>query len=167
MTIRPALASDSALILEFIQGLADYEHLAHEVEATEDKIRTALFPVLGHPAAECVLAFEGPEPAGFALYFSTFSTFLARPGIYLEDIFVKPHLRGRGIGRALLLHLTQLANERGCGRLEWAVLDWNEPAIRFYENLGARRLTDWTICRLTGEALRQHARRPAPHADLS
>lgn len=153
MHLRAARAEDVPLILEFIRGLADYEKLSHEVEATEGKLHAGLFPAHGAPAAECLLAFAGEEPAGFALYFQTFSTFLARPGIYLEDIFVKPHLRGRGIGRALLLEVARLANERRCGRLEWSVLDWNEPAIRFYEALGARRLTEWTMCRLTGPAL--------------
>jgi GNAT superfamily N-acetyltransferase len=155
MHIRAASADDVSLIHEFIRGLAEYERLTHEVEATDERLRATLFPESGRPAAECVLAFEGAEPAGFALFFSNYSTFLARPGLYLEDLFVKPHLRGRGIGKALLLHLARLANERGCGRMEWSVLDWNEPAIAFYESLGARRMSEWTTCRLTGEALRK------------
>lgn len=157
MNIRAAAPDDIPLILDFIRGLAEYEKLAHEVEATPALLRSSLFPGNGRPAAECILAFEGGAPAGFALYFSSFSTFLARPGLYLEDIFVVPERRGRGVGKALLLHLARLANERGCGRMEWSVLDWNEPAIRFYEGLGARRLEEWTTCRLAGDALRRYA----------
>ena len=153
MNLRPAAPADVPLILEFIRALADYEKLSHEVEATEAGLAGTLFPREGSPAAECLLAFEGEEAAGFAIYFTTYSTFLARPGLYLEDIFVKPALRGRGLGRAMILHLARLANERGCGRMEWSVLDWNEPAIRFYESLGARRMQEWTTCRLSGEAL--------------
>lgn len=156
LSIRPALPSDVPLILAFIRALADYERLAGEVEATEERLHASLFPADGRPAAECVLAFADGAPAGFAVYFTNFSTFLARPGLYLEDLFVQPELRGRGIGRALLLHLAGLANARGCGRMEWTVLDWNESAIRFYESLGARRMRDWQICRLTGPALAQY-----------
>jgi GNAT superfamily N-acetyltransferase len=157
MQLRPATAADVPLILDFIRGLADYEKLTHEVEATAESLRATLFPPSGPGAAECLLAFVGPLPAGFALYFSTYSTFLAKRGLYLEDLFVRPEFRGQGIGRALLLQLARLANERGCGRMEWSVLDWNEPAIRFYEGLGARRMQEWTTCRLTGEALAQYA----------
>jgi len=154
--IRPATPADLPLILGFIRGLAEYEKLLHEVEATEDKLRATLFGP--QPAAECVLAFaDGQAPAGFAIFFTNYSTFLAKPGIYLEDLFVRPEFRSRGIGKALLLHLARLANQRGCGRLEWAVLDWNQPAIDFYESLGAERKKDWTICRLTGAALTQYA----------
>jgi len=153
MTIRTAVSSDVPLILGFIRGLADFEKLSHEVEATEERLRATLFPGDGRPAAECVLAFAGEEPVGFALYFTTYSTFLAKPGLYLEDIFVLPAHRGSGFGKALMLHLARLANMRGCGRMEWAVLDWNQDAISFYESLGARRLSDWTTCRLAGEAL--------------
>jgi GNAT superfamily N-acetyltransferase len=156
MSIRPATAADVPLILDFIRGLADYEKLLHEVEATEERLRASLFPASGRPAAECVVAFAGETPAGFALYFSTYSTFLAQPGLYLEDLFVRPELRGRGIGKALMLHLAKLANERGYGRFEWTVLDWNQPAIKFYESLGARRMREWQICRLTGAALEQY-----------
>jgi GNAT superfamily N-acetyltransferase len=155
--IRPATAADTPLILAFIRGLADYEKLAHEVEATEEKLRATLFPPDARPAAECVLAFADDAPAGFAIFFTNYSTFLAKPGIYLEDLFVKPEFRGRGLGKALLLHLAQLAHARGCGRMEWAVLDWNQPAIAFYESLGAERKTDWTICRLTGAALAKYS----------
>jgi GNAT superfamily N-acetyltransferase len=157
LSIRSATTADAGLILEFIRGLADYEKLTHEVEATEEKLRATLFPANGKPVAECVLAFKGVTPAGFAIFFSNYSTFLAKPGLYLEDLFVKPECRGRGIGKALLLHLARLANGRGCGRMEWSVLDWNEPAIAFYESLGARRLREWQICRLTGPALARYA----------
>ncbi len=155
LQIRPAAVADLPLILEFIRALAAYEKLLDEVEATEDRLRATLFGP--RPAAECVLAFESGTPAGFAIYFSNYSTFLAKPGLYLEDLFVAPAFRGRGIGKALLLHLARLANARGCGRMEWAVLDWNQPAIEFYEALGARRMRAWQVCRLTGAALEQYA----------
>ncbi|MDB6168146.1 MAG: GCN5-related N-acetyltransferase [Verrucomicrobia bacterium] len=158
--IRSARPGDVPLILEFIRDLAAYEKLLPEVEATEEKLRATLFAE--RPAAECVLAFAATgAPAGFAIFFPNYSTFLARPGLYLEDLFVKPEFRGQGIGKSLLLHLATLANARGCGRMEWAVLDWNQPAIEFYESLGAERKADWTICRLSGERLRQSAR-PGP-----
>lgn len=155
--IRAATAADTPLILEFIRALADYEKLATEVTATEEQLRATLFPVTGAPVAHCVLAFEGPEAVGFAIYFYNYSTFLAQPGLYLEDLFVKPAFRGRGHGKTLLLHLAKLANARGCGRMEWSVLDWNKPAIDFYESLGARRMTEWQICRLTGQSLARYA----------
>lgn len=154
--LRAASAADIPLILTFIRGLAEYEKLTHEVEATEERLHATLFPAAGRAAAECVLAFADEVPAGFALFFTNYSTFLAKPGLYLEDLFVQPQLRGRGIGKALLLHLARLANIRGCGRMEWSVLDWNEPAIAFYESLGARRMREWQICRLTGAALEQY-----------
>ena len=157
LSLRPATADDMALILTLIRGLAAYEKMLPDVTATEERLRATLFPPHGRPAAECVLAFVDDAPAGFALFFSNYSTFLAQPGIYLEDLFVQPELRGRGIGRALLLHVAQLANARGCGRMEWTVLDWNQPAIDFYEKLGARRMREWQICRLTGPALAQYA----------
>jgi GNAT superfamily N-acetyltransferase len=157
MNIRAAGPDDIPLVLQFIRALAEYEKLLHEVEATEAMLAATLFPDDGRPAAECILAFDGGVPAGFAIYFSSYSTFLARPGLYLEDLFVLPECRGRGVGKALILHLARLANERGCGRMEWSVLDWNEPAINFYEALGARRLTEWTTCRLTGDSLRRFA----------
>lgn len=156
LSIRAATSADVPVILGFIRGLADYEKLSHEVEATEEKLRATLFPQKGLPAAECVLAFIDETPAGFAIYFTTYSTFLARPGLYLEDLFVNPNQRGRGIGKALLIHLARLANARGCGRMEWTVLDWNQPAIEFYESLGARRQPQWQICRLSGEALARY-----------
>lgn len=154
--IRPATPADVPLILRFIRALATYEKLLPEVEATEAKLEATLFG--SRPAAECVLAFtEGNTPAGFAIFFTNYSTFLAKPGLYLEDLFVEPALRDRGIGKALLLHLARLANERGCGRMEWSVLDWNQPAIDFYESIGAVRKTEWTTCRLSGPALARHA----------
>jgi GNAT superfamily N-acetyltransferase len=155
--IRPAAPADIPLILGFIRSLAEYEKLLHEFEATPAQLEAQLFPAGGRPAAECVLAFADGAPAGFAIFFTNFSTFLAKPGLYLEDLFVKPELRGRGIGKSLLLHLARLANQRGCGRMDWTVLDWNEPAIRFYDSIGARKLDDWRICRLTGEALARYA----------
>ena len=155
-TIRSTRIDDIPTILAFIRGLADYEKLSHEVEATEEKLRATLFPADQRPAAECILAFLGAEPVGFAIFFTNYSTFLAKPGLYLEDLFVTPERRGGGIGRAILLHLAKLANTRGCGRMEWTVLDWNQPAIEFYESIGARRMREWQICRLTGAALEQY-----------
>ncbi len=156
--IRPATRADVPLILQFIRDLSVYEKLAHEVVATEDKLARTLFPADGGaPAAHCVLAFADGAPAGFAMYFFNYSTFLAQPGLYLEDLFVKPELRGRGLGKALLLHLAKMANARGCGRMEWSVLDWNQPAIDFYRRLGAAPMDEWTVFRLTGDALRRYA----------
>ncbi len=157
-TLRAATRADVPLILDFIRALADYEKLSGDVVATEAKLAATLFPADGSaPAAHCVLAFADGAPAGFALYFFNYSTFLAAPGLYLEDLFVRPEFRGRGFGKALLLHLAKIANARGCGRMEWSVLDWNQPAIDFYESLGARRMTAWQICRLTGDALARYA----------
>ena len=152
-TIRPAVADDVPLILSLIRELAAFERLAHEVVADEALLTRHLFGP--RPAAEVLLAFSGNDdaPAGFALFFQNFSTFLARPGIYLEDLFVRPEFRALGIGRALLEHIARLAVERGCGRFEWAVLDWNENAIGFYKKLGARTMDDWRICRVAGPAL--------------
>ena len=144
------------VIADLIRGLARYEKLEDQVEMTEELLATALFGE--RPYAEVVLAEEDGLAVGFALFFHNFSTFLGRPGIYLEDLFVLPEFRGRGIGRTLLAHLARLAVERGCGRLEWAVLDWNRDAIGFYERLGARPLSEWTVYRLTGEALTDLAR---------
>ncbi len=151
MTLRPATAADVPQILAFIRALADYERLLHEVVATEDGLRQALFGP--RPYAEVVLAEHAGAPVGFALFFHTFSTFVGRPGIYLEDLFVVPEARGLGVGKALLAELARLAVERGCGRVEWAVLDWNAPAIRFYDSLGARPNDEWTVYRLDGPAL--------------
>ena len=152
LRITPAAESDAALILEFIRALAEYEKLGHEVVATEEKLRRTLFS--SKPSAEAVLAYWNGECAGFALFFTSYSTFLAQPGIYLEDLFVKPHLRGKGIGFGLLKHLSKLAVERDCGRLEWGVLDWNEPSIKFYKKLGAVPMDEWTKYRLAGDALK-------------
>jgi GNAT superfamily N-acetyltransferase len=151
MLIRPATPDDVPLILRFIRELAEYERLLHEVVATEDRLRDTLFGA--RPAAEAVIAEADGEPLGFALFFHNYSTFLAQPGLYLEDRYVRPEARGRGVGRALLAHLARLARERGCGRLEWWVLDWNEPARRFYRSLGARPMDEWTVQRLTGADL--------------
>ena len=153
--LRSATVADVPLILDFIRGLALYEKLAHEVVATEESLRHTLFG--SPPAAHVVIAEVDGAPAGFALYFFNYSTFLAKPGLYLEDLFVRPEFRGVGTGKALLLHLAKIANDRGCGRMEWSVLDWNEPAINFYEAIGARRMREWQICRLTGPALTQYA----------
>lgn len=153
--IRAATPDDLPLILQFIRELAAYEKLSDEVTADEGRLHQTLFGE--RPAAECLLAMADDQPAGFAVYFTNYSTFLAKPGLYLEDLFVRPAFRGRGLGKALLLHLAKLANQRGCGRMEWSVLNWNQPAIDFYESIGARRLPDWTICRLSGPALARYA----------
>ena len=155
LRIERATERDVPLILQFIRGLAEYERLSHEVAATEQGLRETLFG--SRPAAEVVLCYFGEEPAGFALFFHNYSTFVGRPGLYLEDLFVLPKFRGRGCGKALLAHLAKLALERNCGRFEWTVLDWNEPAIGFYKKLGAKLLEDWRVCRMTGEALKQLA----------
>jgi GNAT superfamily N-acetyltransferase len=149
--ITEATDRDVAVILDLIRQLAEYERLADRVTATEDQLRKTLFSE--RPAAEVLLAAADGETVGFAVFFSNYSTFLAKPGLYLEDLFVKPHARGRGIGTALLARLAQVAVERDCGRVEWAVLDWNKPSIRFYESLGAVPLNEWTTFRLTGDAL--------------
>ncbi len=151
MHIRSASKEDVPVIAELIRGLARYEKLEHEVVMTEDLLAAGLFGERAY--AEVLLAVDEERPVGFALFFHNFSTFLGRPGIYLEDLFVVPEERGSGVGRALLEHLARLALDRGCGRLEWAVLDWNRDAIAFYERLGARPNSDWTVYRLTGEAL--------------
>jgi|EndMetStandDraft_9_1072997.scaffolds.fasta_scaffold46253_3 GNAT superfamily N-acetyltransferase len=151
ITLRAATAADTAQILTFIRALADYERLLDRVVATEAGLREALFGP--RPYAEVVLAEDAGTPVGFALFFHTFSTFLGQPGIYLEDLFVLPEARGRGVGRALLAHLARVAVERRCGRVEWAVLNWNEPAIRFYRSVGATPNDEWTVYRLTGAPL--------------
>ncbi|TMG62260.1 MAG: GNAT family N-acetyltransferase [Chloroflexi bacterium] len=150
--IRIGEPRDVALITQLIRELARYEKLEHEVAATEEKVAKALFGK--RPYAETLIAEVNGEPAGFALFFHNFSTFLAQPGIYLEDLFVKPEQRSHGVGRALLERLAQIAVQRDCGRLEWAVLDWNEDAIRFYERLGAKPNAEWTVYRLADESLR-------------
>jgi GNAT superfamily N-acetyltransferase len=153
--IEQAQPEHLPLILSFIRELADYERLSHEMVATEELLGESLFGA--RAVAEVVIGYEGETPVGFALFFHNFSTFLGRRGLYLEDLYIKPEARGRGRGRAMLVHLARLARERNCGRLEWAVLDWNEPAIKFYRNLGARPMDEWTTFRLTGEALERLA----------
>jgi GNAT superfamily N-acetyltransferase len=150
-TLRPATPDDVPTILRCIRALAEYERLANECVATEALLDESLFG--DRPAAEVVLAYDGEAIAGYALWFRSYSTFLARPGIYLEDLFVFPEFRGRGLGRRLLAHLAAIAVERGYGRVEWAVLDWNVDALRFYRSLGAVPIDEWTICRLSGEAI--------------
>ena len=154
-TIRSATELDVPVILELIRQLAEYEHLSHQLAATEERLRKTLFGA--KPAAEVLLADREGACAGFAVFFATYSTFLARPGIYLEDLYVKPHVRGKGVGSALLQRLAAIAVERGCGRVEWGVLDWNEPSIQFYKKLGAEALSEWTKYRLTGKALERLA----------
>ena len=151
ITIRPATRDDVPLVLQFIRDLAIYEHLEHQVSASEAQLREALFGERRY--AEVVFACSGTEPLGFALFFHNFSTFKGQPGIYLEDLFVRPEARGRGIGKQLLAYLARTAVERRCARLEWAVLNWNEPSIGFYRSLGALPMDEWTVFRLTGEAL--------------
>jgi len=154
--IEPARESDVPLILGLIKGLAEYERLADQVTATEDGLRASLFGA--SRAAEVLIAYVEAQPVGFALFFHNYSTFLGQRGLYLEDLFVLPEWRGRGAGKALLQHLARLAVERNCGRLEWAVLDWNMPAIGFYQSMGAKPMHDWTVFRLTGDSLAALAR---------
>jgi GNAT superfamily N-acetyltransferase len=154
--IERATERDVPLILRLITALAEYEKMSADVIATEATLRQSLFGP--HPAAEVVIAYAGDRPAGFALFFHNYSTFLGQPGIYLEDLYVMPEWRGHGFGKRLLAHLAALAVERGCGRLEWSVLDWNEPAIGFYKKLGAKPMDEWTVFRVTGGALQQLAR---------
>ena len=149
--IRPTQVGDVPVILELIRDLATYERAPNEVVATEEQLVDFLFGP--RPAAEVLLAFEGESPIGFALFFHNFSTWLGRPGLYLEDLFVKPEKRGKGHGRALLVELAKIARNRGCGRMEWAVLDWNEPAIKFYRTLGAKPMDEWTVFRLTRDGI--------------
>lgn len=154
--IRPARQGDAGLVLEFVKQLAAYERLEHLVESTEGLVNEALFGP--RPAAECVIAELEGRPVGFALFFQNFSTFKGRPGLYLEDLFVVPEARGRGVGAALLQHLAAVAVSRNYGRVEWAVIDWNADAIAFYRRLGAVAIDDWTVFRLTGDALSALAR---------
>jgi GNAT superfamily N-acetyltransferase len=149
--IRSAAPGDEALVRRFVHELAEYERLAHACEATEEALAASLFAA--SPRVFCAIAEADGEPAGFALWFYNFSTFLAKHGLYLEDLYVRPAFRGRGAGKALLKHLAQHAVAEGCGRFEWSVLDWNTPSIAFYESLGARAMTEWTGFRLDGEAL--------------
>jgi GNAT superfamily N-acetyltransferase len=153
--IRAATEKDVAVILALIKDLAEYEHLSHEVEATEEGIRQSLFGE--RPVAEALIGEHQGIPISFALFFYNFSTFLGKPGIYLEDLYVKPEYRSNGFGRRMLAHIARLAKERNCGRFEWSVLDWNEPAIRTYDRLNARPMKEWILYRLTGKALNQLA----------
>mgnify|MGYP003576156298 CR=1 FL=1 len=157
--LRPATPADIPLILDLIRELAEYERLAHEAVATAADMESALFGP--RPAAEVVIAECDGGPVGFALFFVSFSTFLGKPGLYLEDLFVRPALRGRGIGKRLMIHLARLALERGYGRFEWSVLDWNAPAIGFYRSLGAGPMDGWTVQRVSGDALRMLATQDA------
>lgn len=154
LEIRPAVPADLPLILQFIHDLADYVGMANDVVATEARLHNSLFGA--KPAAECLLAFVDRQPAGFAVFFTNYSTFLAQPGLYLEDLFVRPTFRRRGIGKALLLHLARLANSRDCGRFEWIVVNWNESAKSFYRSLGATQLDDKRVFRLTGAELKKY-----------
>src|SRR5712671_3786335 len=149
--IRSAQVEDVAIILQLIRDLATYERAPDDVTATEEQLVDVLFGE--RPAAHVLLAFEGESPVGFAVYFYNFSTWLGRPGLYLEDLFVKPENRGKGYGRALLVELAKIARDRGCGRMEWAVLNWNEPAIKFYQTLGAKPMDEWTVFRLTRDGI--------------
>jgi len=156
--IRPATPQDVPLILTFIRELAEYERLAHEVVATDRDMHAALFGE--RPVIEAMIASLDDEPVGYALFFPTFSTFLGKPGLYLEDLYVRPAARGFGVGRELLEHLARITVERGWGRFEWSVLDWNEPSIAFYKKMGATAMDEWTIFRLTGDSLHRLARTP-------
>src|SRR5215216_7868663 len=149
--IRAACLDDVPIILQLIRDLATYERAPDEVTATEERLVEVLFGK--KPAAEVLLAFEAESPVGFAVYFYNFSTWLGRPGLYLEDLFVKPEKRGKGYGRALLVELAKIARDRECGRMEWAVLDWNERAIKFYRALGAKPMDEWTVFRLTRDGI--------------
>lgn len=155
--LRVATIEDVPEIFEMIRALAEYERLSHAVTATPEQLRDTLFAE--RPAAEVLLAYSQGECVGFALFFATYSTFLAKPGIYLEDLFVKPAARGKGAGAALLARIAKIAVAHHCGRVEWSVLNWNEPARRFYERLGATPMDEWTVCRLTGDALSALANR--------
>ncbi|PYS42772.1 MAG: N-acetyltransferase [Acidobacteria bacterium] len=154
-SIRQATEQDVSLILSFIRQLAEYERLSHAAVMTEQMLRENLFGVRRY--AEVLLGYADDTPVAFAVFFHNFSTFLGRPGLYLEDLFVIPEMRGKGFGRAMLVELAKIARERKCGRFEWAVLDWNEPAIQFYKSLGAVAMDDWTIFRVSGEALERLA----------
>jgi GNAT superfamily N-acetyltransferase len=156
--VVPATAADVPLILSMIRDLAEYERMSKEVVATEDGLCEVLFGA--RRDAEVLIAYADEQPAGFALFFHNFSTFLGTRGLYLEDLFVKPAFRGIGLGKRLLVELARLAVERGCGRFEWSVLDWNEPAIGFYKKLGAVPMHDWTIFRVSGDTLQQLAQTP-------
>ncbi|NLK43574.1 MAG: GNAT family N-acetyltransferase [Tissierellia bacterium] len=154
-TIRFAEEKDVKLILDFIKELADYEKLLHEVVATEEILMDSIFV---RKACEVIIGEYDGEPVGFALFFHNFSTFLGRPGIYLEDLYIRPEMRGRGFGKTLLAFLAKLAKERNCGRFEWWCIDWNEPSINFYKSIGAIPMDEWTVYRVTGQALEDLAK---------
>ncbi|MDB6174894.1 MAG: paiA [Chthoniobacteraceae bacterium] len=156
LSVSPATEADIPLILAFIRELAEFENLTHEVSATEEKLRSTLFGA--RVFAESLIGSVDGEPAGFAAFLPSYSTFLAQPGLYLEDIYVRPQYRGRGLGRVLITAVAGIAVQRGCGRYEWSVLDWNAPAIRFYEGLGARMHSDWRRMRISGAALEMMAK---------
>ena len=158
LTITPAIRSDVPLILELIKELAVYEKLAHEVVATEEMLTETLFG--NRRYAEVVVASYDGQPVGYALFFHSYSTFVGRPGLYLEDVYVRPTMRGKGIGKAILVYHARLAVERKCGRFEWSVLNWNEPSIKFYESLGAKPMDEWTVYRLAAESLERLAKEP-------
>ena len=158
LQIEAATRNDAPLILAFIKELAVYEKLAHEVVATEETLAETLFGK--HPYAEVVIALYDGQPVGYALFFHTFSTFVGRPGLYLEDVYVQPSMRGKGVGKALMTHLARLAVDRKCRRFEWSVLNWNEPSIGFYKSLGAKPMDEWTVYRLAGESLERLAKEP-------
>lgn len=158
--IRTARLADVPTILQLIRDLATYERAPNEVTATEEQLGDVLFGE--KPAAEVLLAFENETPVGFAVFFRNFSTWLGRPGLYLEDLFVKPEKRGKGYGHALLVDLAKIARDRGCGRMEWAVLDWNDPAIQFYHKLGAKPMNEWTVFRLTRDGIARLANSKQP-----
>jgi GNAT superfamily N-acetyltransferase len=156
LRIDAAAEADVPLVRQLIAELAEYEKLAHEMKATDEALRSAMFGP--RPAVEAIIARMDDEPVGFALFFQNFSTFVGKPGLYLEDVFVRPAWRGQGIGHALLQHLAKIAVERDYGRMEWSVLDWNEPSIAFYRRIGARPMDEWTVYRLTGDTLRRLAK---------
>ena len=160
MRIQPVTPGDVPLLLTFIKELADYERLADEVVATEDVLRESLFGE--QPAAEALIAYLSDEPVAFAIWFYNFSSFLGRPGLYIEDIYVRPHARGQGVGQAVLAYLARLARQHNCGRMEWLVLDWNTPAIDFYKGLGAGPMDGWTVFSLTGADLERLADKGQP-----
>ena len=158
--IEPATLADVPVILQLIRELAEYERAPNDVVATEEGLREVLFG--DTPSAHVLIGRQEGEPVAFAVYFFNFSTWLGRAGLYLEDLFVRPELRGKGYGKALLVRLAQIASERGCGRMEWAVLDWNDPAIQFYRKLGAKPMDEWTVFRLTGDGIAKLAHAPQP-----
>jgi GNAT superfamily N-acetyltransferase len=162
-SIRAATVDDIPLVLRFIKELADYEKLPHEVTATEEILRRNLFTE--RKTAEVLLAREGENYIGFALFFQNFSSFLGKPGIYLEDVFIKPEFRGRGYGKALMVHIARLAQERDCGRFEWSVLDWNKPSLDFYRSLGAIAMDEWTVQRIGVDAIKTLAAQKLPGED--